>query len=305
MKYGLECAVTSRLKLPGEHTVSDNEQTMTFIPNASGVFAQIKVTASVPNPARFKTYKVVDMQHKTFSIHVDRDEELHKRLMSSIHSVESVLGFYFDLSDIHWNQLEAFVEPESDEEAKQLEILRWFMTQSIGGAKQEITVEQLDLAVVTAKSTADLTTTLAFHREGSKDMRDLRYISAFFSFYFVLEGLFGNGKTKNDAVRAEFKRSTRLVAAIQDMIDKGLPPSFGEDEGILERLRRMNKPCTPDSIIDLLVSTRGDVHHNVGNPKRPGGSPLIVAKFQTFSMFCMNLCQMILHQEIEDRLPPT
>ena len=305
MKYGLECPVTSRLTLPGEHTVSDNEQTMTFTPNASGVLAQIKVIAPVPNPASFKTYKVIDTEHKKFSVHVDHDDALHTRLMSFIQSVESILGFYFDLSDIHWNQVEAFVEPESDEEAKQLEVLRWFMTQSIGGARREITLEQLDLAVVTAKRTADLTTTLAFHREGSKDMRDLCYISAFFNFYFVLEGLFGNGKTKNDAVRAEFKRSSRLVAAIQGMIDKGLPPSYGEDEGILERLRRMNKPCTPDSIIDLLVSTRGDVHHNVGNPKRPGGSPLIVAQFQTFSMFCMNLCQVILHQEIEDRQPPT
>jgi hypothetical protein len=305
MKYGLECPVTSRLKLPGEHTVSDSEQTITFTPNASGVLAQIKVIAPVRNPASFKTYKVIDTEHKTFSVHVDRDEELHKRLMSLIQSVESVLGFYFDLSDIHWNKAEAFVEPESEEEAKQLEVVRWFMTQDIGGAKQEISLAQLDLAVVTAKRTADLTTTLAFHREGSKDMRGLRYISAFFSFYFVLEGLFGNGKTKNDAVRAEFKRSPWLVAAIQGMIDRGLPPSYGEDEGILERLRRMNKPCTPDSIIDLLVSTRGDVHHNVGNPKRPGSSPLIVAKFQTFSMFCMNLCQIILHQEIEDRRPPT
>ena len=304
MKYGLECPVTSRLKLPGEHTVSDNEQTMTFTPNATGVLARIKVVAPVPNPASFKTYKIIDTEHKKFSVHVDHDEELHKRLMSFIQSVESVLGFYFDLSDIHWNQVEAFVEPDSDEEAKQLEVLRWFLTQSIGGARREITLEQLDLAIVTAKRTTDLTTTLAFHREGSKDMRDLRYISAFFNFYFVLEGLFGNGKTKNDAVRAEFKRSTRLVAAIQGMIDKGLPPSYGEDEGILERLRRMNKPCTPESIIDLLVSTRGDVHHNVGNPKRPGGSPLIVAKFLTFSMFCMNLCQVILHQEIEDRQPP-
>jgi hypothetical protein len=304
MRYGLECPVTSRLKLPGEHTVSDNEQTITFTPNARGVLAHIKVIAPVPDPGSFRTYRVIDTEHKTFSVHVDRDEELHKRLMSFIQSIESVLGFYFDLSDVHWNQVEAFVEPESDEESKQLEVLRWVITQSVGGARQEITLEQLGLTVLTAIRTADLTTILAFHREGSKDMRDLRYVSAFFNFYFVLEGLFGNGKTKNDAVRGEFKRSTRLVAAIQSMIDQRLPPSCGEDEGVLERLRRMNKPCTPDSIIDLLVLTRGDVHHNVGNPKRPGASPLVVAKFQTFSMFCMNLCQIILHQEIEARQPP-
>src|ERR1035441_6444020 len=71
MKYGLECPVTSRLKLPGEHTVSDSEQTITFTPNASGVLAQIKVIAPVRNPASFKTYKVIDTEHKTFSVHVD------------------------------------------------------------------------------------------------------------------------------------------------------------------------------------------------------------------------------------------
>src|SRR3954454_6183962 len=120
MKYGLECPVTSQLKLPGDHSVSDSEQTIIFTPNATGVLAQIKVIAPVPNPAIFKTYKVIDMEHKTLSIHVDRDEELHTRLMSFIQSVESVLGFYFDLSNIHWNQVEAFVEPESDEETKRL-----------------------------------------------------------------------------------------------------------------------------------------------------------------------------------------
>jgi hypothetical protein len=55
---------------------------------------------------------------------------------------------------------------------------------------------------------------------------------------FVMEGLYGNGKTKNPAVEAEFKRSKRLVDTVQTMIDRGLPNSYGEDEGILERLER-------------------------------------------------------------------
>jgi hypothetical protein len=37
---------------------------------------------------------------------------------------------------------------------------------------------------------------IAFFREGKNDYIEQKFINAFFNFYFVLEGMFGNGKTK-------------------------------------------------------------------------------------------------------------
>jgi hypothetical protein len=301
MKYGLECPVSSRLKLPGELKICSAGRQFTFTPNGEGSLAQVTVIASVPDPAGFTTRTTIDTEQRRVTVQVNRDEELHSELMLAVQSLESILGFYFNLKNIHWNQAEAFVEVENEAESSQVQVLRWLIKPGITDAASEISSEQMALVISTAKQSEDLATTLAFYREGANDMSNLRYVSAFFNFYFVLEGLYGNGKTKNPAVEAEFKRSKRLVETIQAMVDRGLPKSYGEDEGILERLGRMKKKCTVDNIIALMVSMRGDLHHHVGNPKRPGGSPLTQAKYQTFSMFCMNLCQVILHEEIESR----
>ena len=241
----------------------------TFEPNADGFLARVTAIASVPNPAGFTTRTIMDTEQRKFSIQVNRDEKLHSELMIAIQSLESILGFYFNVKNIHWNHVEAFVEVENDAESSQIEVFRWFIKPGVTDAESEISGEQMALVISTAEQSEDLATTLAFYREGANDMRNLRYVSAFFNFYFVLEGLYGNGKTKNPAVEAEFKRSKRLVETVQAMIDRGLPKSYGEDEGILERLERMKKKCSVDNIIALMVSTRGDLHHHVGNPKRP------------------------------------
>ena len=50
--------------------------------------------------------------------------------MLAIQSLESILGFYFNLENIHWNHAEAFVEVENEAESSQVEVLRWFKSQA-------------------------------------------------------------------------------------------------------------------------------------------------------------------------------
>jgi hypothetical protein len=52
-------------------------------------------------------------------------------------------------------------------------------------------------------------------RKGYLDMEEWRYIEAIYDFYFMLETLYGNGKTKNVDVQREFLASPILVACTE------------------------------------------------------------------------------------------
>jgi hypothetical protein len=57
----------------------------------------------------------------------------------------------------------------------------------------------------------DLSETMAFCREGISDINTFRYITAFFSFYFVIEGLYANGKWRLNEVTAEYLKSDPVI----------------------------------------------------------------------------------------------
>jgi hypothetical protein len=302
MKYGIECPVTSTLRLAREISAVAGGFTYVFKAGSEGYLSQLTVIADVPNPATVSTRRIINQEQRKLVVQINTDKELHAAMMLTVQSIESVLGFYFSIDNIHWNRAEAFIEVENEVEGLQIEVPRWGVYQGVGEiVSQHIDEAGIRAVINTAEACKSLTPTLAFYREGANDMRSLRFVSAFFNFYFVLEGLFGNGKTKNDGVEAEFRRSKKLIDAIQNLIDQGLPKSYGEDESIIERLEKANKPCNPESIVKLLVSIRGNLHHYAGNPRRPGGSPLTQARYCTVAMFCMQLCQIILQREIISR----
>ena len=63
-----------------------------------------------------------------------------------------------------------------------------------------------------------LTTIESFWREGENEMFAGRFINAFYNFYFVLEGLYGNRKWRNDDLEAEFNASAELKASLDHLV---------------------------------------------------------------------------------------
>jgi len=97
-------------------------------------------------------------------------------------------------------------------------------------------------------------------------MRIGNYIEAYYDFYFVLETLYGSGKTKNSAIEKEFLSSKELMSAISAVkcdseLIKGIKATQREE--FVEKYK--DKPV--DDIIRKLISLRGFLHHQ--NPKHP------------------------------------
>jgi hypothetical protein len=116
-------------------------------------------------------------------------------------------------------------------------------------------------SVLTANQMSEIDIPVNFFRRGCGDLVNRQYISAIYSFYFVLETLYANGKFKTAAVLQEFKASQDLRAAVQLVIsDPG--PLFTMNKMTLPEFEAGYRAVTIDQFIERMIKVRGFLHHH-------------------------------------------
>jgi hypothetical protein len=123
-----------------------------------------------------------------------------------------------------------------------------------------------------------LTPLMSFYREGMNEYRLGRYINAFFSFYFIIEGLFANGKSRTNEVIAEYSTSAVLGSFVDTIINR-VGSNNNEDEGMTKgqldaELQTRSQPFTSEGLVRLIVKKRGELHHFSIGSSRQQGTPL-------------------------------
>jgi hypothetical protein len=126
----------------------------------------------------------------------------------------------------------------------------------------------------------------SFWREGESDWVAGEFINAFFNYYFVLEGLYGNRKTKNRQIEAEMLKSPGLLAQIEDFTNGDHPVQHLQQ---LARMLGVTDAPTASGLVNLLVSTRGTLHHFQNDPKRDQVSPLVHDKYEGIAYLARRL----------------
>jgi hypothetical protein len=302
MKYGLQCAVTSKIRLSEKLTTTWDEFELELSPSSEGFWADVAIIASGSDVGTCETVLSNSGDAQTIAVNPRRNELLHAKLVGILQTLESFFGLYGGLENVHWNDVEAFFELDAGEGTRltRLAIMTW---PELSDYDFKFSPPEVEWILAKAKRCQAMTTTLSFYREGLNDVRQRRNISAFFNFYFVLEGLYGNGKTKNDQVKYEFRQNATLTAAIDHVISGGFPASMDGDEGIREWLQRIAKPCNPEGIIHLVVEARGNLHHNTGTNKSRG-SPLMNERFLSLSQLALRIVQAVLPVELDKLDPP-
>ncbi len=291
--------MTSKIRLAKPEALNWDDLTVELHTNAEGHLAQISVTASGMPDSDYRINVGEDHLAQARALMRDRNLQLHAKMMAAIHSVESFLAIYGNLEAIYWNLAEHFVEAETKEEKARSRLKSWGMTPDIEDPVVDLSTDALRLILSHAKLSSRLTATIAFHREGLNNIRRAEHISAFFGFYFVLEGLYANGKFKTDQVIPEFRRSPELVSAIERVVAQGIPePMIFGDVGIPEMLKKMNKTQSTENLIHLLVRTRGDLHHYAGTKSRTGASPLTNERYFSLAQFSMRVSRIALESEL-------
>ncbi len=302
MKYGLQCAITSKIRLSQKQTSTWDEFEVELSPSAEGFLAEVIVIASGPDVGTCDAVLSTTGDAHTMAVNVQRNEALHAKLLGTLQTLESFFGLYGGLEYVHWNNVEAFFELDAGEGTR-LTRLAVQVTPVLSDYDFAFSPPEIQWILAKARRCQAMTTTLSFYREGLNDVRQRRNISAFFNFYFVLEGLYGNGKTKNEQVKHCFRQSATLTDAIDSVISAGFQASMDGDEGIREWLKRIAKPCNAEGIIHLIVEARGNLHHYTGTNKSKGSS-LMNERFQSLSQLALRIVQAILPVELDKIDPP-
>lgn len=279
MQLRIKCEVQSEVILQRRLEFKSDDRTYAFEIDAKGIWNSLTVLAKIPDPSKVQWGTAgaegpLAPNQAPFNVVGRIDPELFDSVISEIQTLESALSLYMPLRQINWRYPEYEPAYEEGEERSDLGSVRV----SRGKLPR---LKMLEKDFVTAFSVAlkaqDLTVVASFWREGESDWVAGKFINAFFNYYFVLEGLHANHMTDRKQVKKEMLRSPGFM----QIIDK-----FNKDQHPIDHLQAIAKALnsseapTTEQVVDLLISTRGLLHHFQNNPHREQGSPLVHDRYE-------------------------
>jgi hypothetical protein len=288
MKLRVKCDVQSEVILKGRLEFKANDRAFAFEVDAKGIWNSLTVLADVKDPYKVR-WGTVDVEGTVapnqgpFSIVGSIEPQLFDSVIADIQTLESALSVFIPLRQINWHYPEYGPVFEDGEERSDLGAVR------VSRGKippQRISETALVSIVGIGLKAQSLTVVASFWREGENDWIAGKFINAFFNYYFVLEGLYGNRKTSNRHVEAEMLKSAELLALIE---------KFNIGQHPIQHLKQLATTLnittipTAEELVSLLVSTRGVLHHFQNNPNREQGSSLVHDKYEGIAYLARQL----------------
>jgi hypothetical protein len=300
MKYSLECNVSGKVMIGKKIEVTKGNKDFVLLPDKQGWLSSIKIVAKVADPQRFHPRIEPGDGRVAAKVIIERDSEMRQQLVREFQELESNLSFETMgcLKSIGWDEPKEEVIPETDEEKAQVSVSGFHLKKEYPDRPTKLDEKTFDHIVQTKHLYVSLVIPKAFFKEGINEFRLRRYINAFYNFYFVLEDLYGQGKTKNKDISKAFSASTEfresLGWVIRDHVDKH------------EKHRaNISKFCTEekvtydvDGIIELLQKVRGNLHHYSGKSSKHRGSPFNQEDFESIAFLTMGLAVRAILQRI-------
>ncbi|TBR57644.1 hypothetical protein B4U84_16810 [Westiellopsis prolifica IICB1] len=222
-----------------------------------------------------------------------RDSELCFFLVDVAQHIEALGSFWFGVKKIYWESPKRAWIAETPEEQKVLEFLPHHFQEEARENKfyREISPKMLASMVHNRRLHHHLILPMSFYREACNDFGSGRYTSSFINFYFYLDDLYGQGKTKNKEVERLFKSSEHVRYAVQQTIQ------LYQDEESSENLDELNKflqlekkELSIDGIIELIVQIRGNLSHFSQKSSKKKGHPLNQKEFRSVAYLMQSIC---------------
>lgn len=300
MKFSLECETDCKIQLPKEISIKHEDKTYIFYPGEGNILKRIKIIADVKHPEQFYSIiKATPNEKSKMCITINRDKELYDSIIKDFQELESRLAFNSNLKKIRWEELKEEVICETDEERKKVGIIGNSQKKQYKDDEEDLDEKFLRDIIETKEKYSSLTIPLSFWREANNDFKSFRYIHVFFNSYFILEGLYGNGKDRNYAIEKEFIKSKEFTASIEWII-KNIEKEPRHIAKINEMLKQVNKQLYPKGLIHLIVSVRGKLHHFANQPHKLQGTPFNHNKFESIAFITFVLASRAILQKILD-----
>lgn len=198
-----------------------------------------------------------------------------------------------DETDISWL-------PESEEERRQLKVPSFtFRFKKPDSTRLKLPFGVITQAIMAATETLDWEVPLNFFRKGRNDFQERRFIDAIHDFYFLLETLFANGKTKNKQVMAEFTKSPTLITLSAQVLKEGEASiSRRGKKNLLEIFSNKYAKKTPQEYLKEIVKLRGFLHHHsIQNTKI--WNPSLEYEYEVDAALLQDLCFKVCLAKVE------
>lgn len=282
----MKCSVDSTTEIGNEPIqVTVDGADFTLVPSEDGLLQELTVIVRLENEEGF-----ISNISPARAITINYDTQLSAKLIDMLQYLEASLSFHYGVKKISWEDRETFFIPESEEEQRKLDV----MSYRVGfryPEQQRIRLTAANFKDIIQRKSKDesLKIVMLFHREGIREFHSLRYIQAYYNFYFILEDFYAHGKTNRTQVTNNFKSYQTLRTIIQEVLDTAIKPYPHHLQNIQNFLQEENLTFSIDGIIELIVQVRGNLHHYSRKSTKRKGTPLNQSDFVSMALLLMIL----------------
>ena len=267
----------------------------------TGCVTEVSVSRDVP-PERIERYRSSvgpGEGDSAATFHIGGDREMFDALLSELHYFESALSFWVRgaLRRFIWHSYATEIIAETPEEQALAPVSGFSFKTGYPDARWLVRPSGLR-AVLNDPTYESLGILKAFWREGMTEFSQLRYIQAFYNFYFVLEDLYAGGAFAKNETLNRFRKSTEFSNITATAL-KSIGESSPKHIDALEKLAKdlgCDTPRDIEAAWKLLVAVRGGLHHytSKGGPIR--GTPYNQRDFESPAFFVMYLASSALER---------
>ena len=305
MKLSLECSVRGRVKIGRQLKVVNGLIEYLLIPDDKGWLSSIKIIKKVATPQKYSARWGPGEGKVNATLTIEGDREEYLELVREFQELESLLSFDTggSLKSIAWDEPKENFIPETEEEKRQVGVYSFHFTKEYPDYPAHLGERVFAEVIATKEYFASLVVPLAFYREGINEYHSRRYINAFYNFYFVLEDMYGKGKTRNKAIGDAFRKSEAFRGFMIWTIEESLVKYEKHRINIQKFCEEEEVPYDTDGLIDLLLKVRGNLHHYSGRSSKHVGTPFVREEFASVAFITLGLAvRAILQRMVEINL---
>jgi len=234
--------------------------TITLCPSVNHTLNKVSIQSRVND---FKHYIPVleDGENDSITVQFPKEDFITEQIKILQH-IESFGALDLGISEINWSNPIIKWIPENEEEQLLVPLTTYRRTIQYEPIKMQVTAGWLQQTLLHRNQVSNLVLPLSFFRKGMNLYYRLEYSEAYVNFFFMLEGLFADGKTETKKVITLFTSSDIMVYAINETLK-----SLNEESNInhkqwLEKyLKNKAKDISIQSICFMLTDKRGSLSH--------------------------------------------
>jgi hypothetical protein len=302
MKLGIKCKIDSETFIGNlEMNVVFDGKEYSLVSNSSGLLSEIIIKIKGPNVDK-QIPKISPLAYPSpaqYELNLPLSKEDVDDVTSLLQDIESALSFSANLKKIYWEEPTYVFIPETDDERLNIDINKFTVHRSFPVVPKLLTIDNFTDILRNRNKYQFLTIAKAFHREGIREYDSFRFINAFYNFYYVIEDLYGAGKTKNAAIENEFKKDVNFREIVAWMMEDNIKDNHLENIKLF--IAEEHRNYDVDGLIELIVHVRGNLHHFSSKSSKRKGTPFNHQDFESMAFLLMGLSTRSILQKIIEK----